>query len=356
MLPTQRYNELMSRQRFKRDLTQEHALLLMDRIFTQIVDSKNNKDSFLSFLWKKKEIEIKGFYFWGGVGRGKTFLMDLFYEVLPVTDKKRMHFHHFMQDVHHQLSLIKDQKNPLKLIAKTFSTEFSILCLDEFMVHDIGDAMILSELLSALHLQGITLMTTSNTAPENLYQDGLQRSQFMSTIEHINDQCHILHIDGGIDYRNQNLDKNLNPLFQEDCAKILPIIESYDLEEIADESSIEVRGRKIEVIKLYKSAVWFDFSAICKTTRSRVDYIDISQQFLTVIISNIQSMDDQSNDVTRRFITLIDVLYDQKIRLIFNIQADMSELYTGKFLKFEFSRTISRLNEMQSSHYLNKRQ
>ncbi len=357
MLPSQRYNELMSRKRFSRDLTQEHAIVVLDDVFNQIFSEPNvNKFSFFKpFSWmSKNKPPIKGCYLWGGVGRGKTFIMDLFYDVLPIKAKKRVHFHHFMKDIHERLSLIKQVKNPLQVIAEQLSKEFKVLCLDEFMVHDIGDAMILSELLSGMSKFGITLLTTSNTAPENLYLDGLQRSQFLATINHLNQHCHVLHVDGGHDYRAQEKVANTVYYFPHSEQSMTCIHQWLEMNhhQVKALDTIEIQSRQIDSLFMAKNAIWFEFSAICKTNRSRSDYIELSESFRVIVISGLHVMDDQANDVTRRFITLVDVLYDHKTILIISADVKMNELYQGTFLKFEFRRTISRLYEMQAKHYL----
>lgn len=355
MQPSQRYNELMSRKRFSRDLTQEHAIVVLDTLYNQIVQRhKDKKKSFLSKLFKSNNNDlIKGCYLWGGVGRGKTFIMDLFYDSLPIENKKRIHFHHFMKDIHERLSSVKHTKNPLKLISKQLSNEFIVLCLDEFMVHDIGDAMILSELLSGMNEYGITLLTTSNTAPENLYLDGLQREQFLKTIEHLNQHCHILHVDSGVDYRSQ--EKIAHTVyyigdFEESMNHIHQWLK-LNHHKVKKHKNILINKRLIDCLYSSKHSIWFDFTAICKTNRSRGDYIDLSEQYKVIIISGIQVMDDRANDVTRRFISLVDVLYDHKTQLVISASVDIESLYEGTFLKFEFKRTMSRLHEMQTHHY-----
>jgi len=349
----------MSRKRFTRDLTQEHAIVILDDLFIQLTsEAKNKKNIFLNRVLKNifsKPEPIKGCYLWGGVGRGKTFIMDLFYDVLPMHKKKRIHFHHFMKEIHERLGLIKQVKDPLHLIARQLSEEFSVLCLDEFMVHDIGDAMILSELLSAMTDAGIVLLTTSNTAPENLYLDGLQRSQFLKTISHINQHCHVLHVDSGVDYRVQ--EKIANTVYyspqSEQSIDCIHQWLSLNQHQVSKVSCININSRHIDVLYRSKQAIWFEFTALCKTNRSRTDYIGLSQQFEVLVISGLHIMDDQANDVTRRFITLIDVLYDSKTKLLISADVGIEQLYEGKFLKFEFRRTISRLHEMQAKHYLN---
>lgn len=357
MLPSQRYNELMSRKRFSRDLTQEHAIVVLDGVFKHIIaGSHANKFSIFNPLsWKNKNKKpIKGCYLWGGVGRGKTFIMDLFYDVLPIKDKQRLHFHHFMKDIHERLSLLDKVKNPLKIIAEQLSKEFSVLCLDEFMVHDIGDAMVLSELLSGMSEFGITLLTTSNTAPENLYLDGLQRSQFLATIRHINQHCHVLHVDGGYDYRAKEKIENTvyySPHSEQsmNCIHQWLELNQYPVKPL---DSITIQSREIESLFVAKQAIWFEFSAICKTNRSRSDYIELTERFRVIVISGLHVMDDQANDVIRRFITLVDVLYDNKTILLISADVNIEALYEGSFLKFEFRRTMSRLYEMQAKHYL----
>jgi len=352
MLPSQRYNELMSRKRFVRDLTQEHAIVLLDEIYHQLLEP--SKRSFFDSLFAQKKEPIKGCYLWGGVGRGKTFIMDLFFDVLPIKNKKRLHFHHFMKDIHQRLSQVKQIKNPLRVIAQELSQEFSILCLDEFMVHDIGDAMILSELLAGMSQEGITLLTTSNTAPENLYLDGLQRSQFLKTISHINQHCHILHVDSGIDYREKEKVDNTvyySPNSAENIQYIHQWLASNQHVE-QDISSITLQSRQVDVLYHYEHAIWFSFDVLCKTNRSRSDYIELIEHFKVIVITGLHVMDDQANDVIRRFITLVDVFYDNKITLVISSEVAIEDLYEGSFLKFEFKRTISRLYEMQTKHYL----
>lgn len=355
MLPSQRYNELMSRKRFARDLTQEHAIVVLDDIYNKLLDqSKRSKLSLIRKFSFKKKAPIKGCYLWGGVGRGKTFIMDLFYDVLPMKDKKRIHFHHFMKDIHERLSLVKQTKNPLLVIAQQLSAEFSVLCLDEFLVHDIGDAMILSELLAGMSQNGVALLTTSNTAPENLYLDGLQRAQFLKTIDHLNEHCHILHVDGGVDYREKEKVENTVYYHPNSDENIQHIHEWLAMNQHVEQGmhSITIQSRLLKVRHRYEHAIWFEFEQICKTTRSRSDYIELIEHFKVVVITGLHVMDDQANDVTRRFISLIDVLYDNNVILVLSSDVNIEALYAGTFLKFEFRRTMSRLYEMQTKHYL----
>jgi cell division protein ZapE len=282
--------------------------------------------------------------------------MDLFFDVLPMKDKKRLHFHHFMKDIHERLSGVKQTKNPLSVIAKNLSDEFSVLCLDEFMVHDIGDAMILSELLAAMTQHGITLLTTSNTAPENLYLDGLQRTQFLKTISLLNQYCHVLHVDGGIDYREHDKDVNTVYFWPNSKCSMKSIHQWFANNYYAElkTHSITLQSRQLNVLYRYEEAIWFEFDIICKTNRSRSDYIELTERFKVVALSGLHVMDDQANDVIRRFITLVDVVYDNNITLIISADVNIEALYEGEFLKFEFRRTMSRLYEMQSKHYLKR--
>ena len=260
-----------------------------------------------------------------------------------------------MKDIHERLSEIKLTKNPLKKISEQLAQEFSVLCLDEFMVHDIGDAMVLSELLAGMNEQGITLLTTSNTAPENLYLDGLQREQFLKTIEHLNQYCHILHVDAGVDYRTE--DKVAKTVFYTpstheniDCLHTWLKLNHH---KVIEQKYIEINGRTINTLYASKKSIWFKFHALCKTNRSRGDYIVLSERYQVIVISGLHVMNDQANDVTRRFISLVDVLYDNKTQLLISSDVDIDSLYEGEFLKFEFKRTMSRLYEMQTEHYLN---
>ena len=296
-------------------------------------------------------------YFWGGVGRGKTYLMDVFYQCLPFESKQRTHFHRFMRHVHHRLSVHKGIKNPLKMVAQELADEAMVICFDEFFVSDIADAMILAGLLDELFRLEVCLVTTSNIVPDLLYRDGLQRQRFLPAIDLLKQHCQVINVDGGTDYRLRALEKA--PLY---CSP-LGLKADADIEaifnrlvpvegEIKIAVNLEVEGRSIPVVKLSEDIVWFQFTSLCEGPRSQNDYIDIAREFHAVIISNIPMMGDDNNDAARRFINLVDEFYDRNVKVAISAAEGLPNLYSGGRLAFEFERTQSRLLEMQSHEYL----
>jgi len=298
---------------------------------------------------------LQGIYLWGGVGRGKTFLMDLFFVSLDVERKKRIHFHRMMSDVHARLKKITDTENPLDEVAADIAAETSVLCFDEFFVSDIGDAMILGRLLDGLFDRGVILVTTSNTKPGDLYKEGLQRQRLVPAIEALERHTTVIELDGGTDYRLR--------LFEEAGTYLTPANEiahvrlTHYFEEIASGKSISdhqinILGREIETRHCAKGVVWFDFMDICDGPRSQEDYIEIARWYPTVIISDIPVLTGELDNPARRFVALVDEFYDRKVKLVLSAAAGADELYQGKRLEFEFQRTASRLIEMQSADYL----
>jgi len=298
---------------------------------------------------------IKGLYFWGGVGRGKTYLMDLFYESLPFAEKRRMHFHRFMRHVHQQLHLLQGEPNPLRKIARDFAQQCRVLCFDEFFVSDITDAMILAGLLDALFQQGVVLVATSNVAPVNLYRDGLQRSKFLPAIALLDANTTILNVDGGVDYRLRVLQDAeiyhapLDAQADEGLARSFKAL-SPDMGESA--VLLEIEGRHIPTRYCGDGVVWFEFSALCEGPRSQNDYIELAMLYQTVLVSNVPQFTVHREDAARRFISLVDEFYDHNVKLILSAAVSVLELYQGERLVFEFQRTQSRLQEMQSEEYL----
>ena len=298
---------------------------------------------------------VRGIYLWGGVGRGKTLLMDLFFETLDIEGKRRIHFHRMMHDVHARLARIRNVEDPLDKVAADLAAETSVLCFDEFFVSDIGDAMILGRLLDGLFRRGVTLVATSNAQPRDLYRDGLQRSRFIPAIEALEQYAEVIELDGGTDYRLR--------LFEEAGTYLTPdddIAErklSHYFEEIAsgrtiDRHRIEVLGREIQTRRSAKGVAWFDFADICDGPRSQDDYIEIARWYPTVIVSGVPVLTASSENAARRFIALVDEFYDRKVKLVLSAAAGVDALYQGKRLGFEFQRTASRLTEMQSAPYL----
>ena len=297
----------------------------------------------------------RGLYLWGGVGRGKTWLMDMFFESLPFPQKRRRHFHRFMHDVHTELKGLQNQESPLEAVAERMAGDTRVLCFDEFFVTDIADAMILGGLFEGLFKRGVALVATSNVPPSDLYKDGLQRQRFLPAIDLIESHVEVLNVDGATDYRLRQLTqagtylissapdtpKRLEALFAE--------LAHYGS---ATDGTIEIEGRTIPVVRQSSSAVWFEFDAICSGPRSQDDYIEIAREYQSVIVADVPILDSLRENPARRFIALVDELYDRNVNLIVSAAAPPMELYRGEKLTFPFERTISRLIEMQSEDYL----
>ncbi|MYD44105.1 MAG: AFG1 family ATPase [Gammaproteobacteria bacterium] len=296
----------------------------------------------------------KGIYLWGGVGRGKTFLMDLFFEWLPITAKRRMHFHHFMQHVHQKLHEFEGRADPLRVIANEFREHTLLLCFDEFYVADIGDAMILAELLEALFNQGLVFLATSNTAPTNLYENGLQRSKFVPAIHLIESNTHVHEIGGAHDYRLEALHKDqiYRLIYPTSLVERRADQQNLLRREVPVGQSIAINKRKLSVLYEYEGTVGFTFHELCETPRNASDYIELARLFHTVVLYDIPILGIDSDSSARRFIALIDEFYDRNVNVIFYAQAPIHELYQGHQLVEPFKRTISRVIEMQSDSYL----
>ena len=325
-----------------------------------LAEQQREQGGFLSSLFKKRSAPEpaleSGLYLWGGVGRGKTLLCDMFFDGLPITAKKRVHFHRFMRGVHDQLATIKNVESPLEIVADQLAAECRVLVLDEMHVNDITDAMLMGGLLQALFSRGVTLITTSNAEPDNLYKDGLQRSRFVPAIESIKQHTEVAFLGGDIDYRLRVLENGEiyhTPLDEFADATL----EAYFHQMVAagtfeTAQSISVNGRQIDTVMLSDDVVWFTFETLCMTSRSTDDYIELARLFHTVLIGGVTTMDAKSDDVGRRFINLVDEFYDRNVKLVLTAEAVPEQLYSGDRLSFEFDRTVSRLREMQSTDYL----
>lgn len=357
--PLQRYLKDLDKEGFVADPAQKMAVDKLQRLYEALVvdESIRNNEAkrwFTKFS-KKKLVPVKGLYFWGGVGRGKTYLMDNFYESLPFQNKMRIHFHRFMQRVHAELTSLNDQKNPLIIVAKRLSDEARIICFDEFFVSDIGDAMILAGLMTELFENGVSLVCTSNIVPDRLYENGLQRARFLPVIDMVKKHTEVVNVDGGNDYRLRTLEQA--ELYHHPLDDIATInLEKYysnlALEAGSHELNLEINGRIIKARRHADDVVWFEFSELCDGPRSQNDYIEIARQFHAVIISNVPQLNIDKDDQARRFINLVDEFYDRSVKVIISAAAPIHELYLGGKLSFEFERTESRLLEMQSKTYL----
>jgi len=347
------------------DEAQARVMALLDQRFTQLVARSANKagwfeslaNKFLSSKSGRADTSIKGLYLWGGVGRGKTMMMDMFCHALPPERRQRMHFHRFMRRVHDGLGRFSGQANPLLKVADEIASQGDVLCFDEFFVSDIGDAMILGEVMTALFARGVVLVATSNVEPANLYKNGLQRSRFLPAIDQIYAHCDVHEIDQGQDFRLRTL--------QQARLYHWPLSESTDqsmresfsaLASDREKSNVRLRveNRMIEALKVAGDVAWFRFSSLCEGPRSQNDYIELATLFTTVLMSEVPVLDVNREDAARRFISLVDEFYDRRVKLVISADQPITDLYQGQRLSFEFERTQSRLLEMQSEEYLSQ--
>jgi cell division protein ZapE len=297
----------------------------------------------------------QGLYFWGGVGRGKSFLMDVFYDCVPYRRKRRIHFHNFMAEVHHEMKLLAGEKDPLLALADNIAKSTRLLCFDEFHVSDIADAMILGRLLEAIFERGVVLMTTSNYPPDGLYPDGLQRQKFLPTITLLKNKLRVLNVDGGSDYRLREMTREslfIVPADAASDARMAAMFERLSPLALSGETQIEIVGRMIPVKKLSHGVAWFEFGELCGGPRAQADYLEIAHQFHTVFVSHVPQLSADEAPAAQRFIWLVDVFYDKRVKLVISAAALPHELVVDSVQSAEFARTASRLVEMQSKDYL----
>ncbi len=356
--PLSRYQEDLIKPDFEPDEAQKLAVDNLQRLYDDLVKFKPIEANFLTKIGLKKAAPkrpIQGLYFWGGVGRGKTYLVDTFFECLPFENKMRMHFHRFMHRVHADRKQLRDQEDPLVIIGKRLAKETRVLCFDEFVVHDVADAVILARLMKVLFAEGVTLVATSNVEPKNLYKGGLQRELFMPAIDMLYEFTDVVNIDSGIDYRLRFLDKAETYFTPNNAAATEGMV--YNFEHLAPDDGIadaliEVEGRELQSIRRADGVIWFSFDVLCDGPRSQADYIELAMCFHSILLSNVPVLDRLKEDQARRFINLVDVFYDHNVKLIISADAPVDSLYTGSRNEFEFKRTMSRLQEMQSHDYL----
>lgn len=358
MTPLERYQADLKRPDFFHDAAQENAVRHLQRLYDDLVASSQAGTGLLGKLFgKKRQGPVKGVYFWGGVGRGKTYLVDTFFDALPFEQKMRTHFHRFMKRVHEEMKTLKGEKNPLTIIGKRFADEARVICFDEFFVSDITDAMILATLLDELFKNGVSLVATSNIVPDGLYKDGLQRARFLPAIELLKQHTEIVNVDSGVDYRLRaleqaelfhwpldaeaevSLDKSFRSLLPEHCT-------------VEENKALMIENRAIMARKEGDDVAWFEFRELCDGPRSQNDYIELARCHHTVVLSDVPMLDGSADDKARRFVHLIDELYDRGVKLIMSAATPPERLYCGERLAFEFRRTASRLQEMRSREYL----
>ncbi len=356
MRPAAAYRQGVAAGDWESDVLQQSVLEALNRIHDEL--RAPAQAGVLARLLRhfRADLPVRGLYLWGSVGRGKTFLVDLFYAHLDLPAKRRLHFHRFMAEVHARMRALGGHADPLVQVAADYAREVRLLCLDEFQVSDIGDAMVLGRLLEQLFARGVTLVTTSNTAPENLYPDGLQRASFLPAIILLQAHCQVLEMAGGQDYRLRTLSR----------AKVWQVPAQAEAEatlaqffsrlagatDRETDTHIEINGRQIPVRARADGVIWFDFAVLCEGPRSVADYIEIARHFHTVIVSGVPRFDRLNEDAAWRFVLLVDELYDRGVKLIASAATAPTDLYHGRRAVHEFERSVSRLIEMQSAAYL----
>lgn len=347
------YEQTLQSRGFSADAAQCNAVSRLQRAYDEWVTYKEKRRNPLRRWLSPPEVP-RGVYMWGGVGRGKSFLMDSFYSVVPLKRKTRVHFHEFMRDIHRQLDALKKVADPLDTVAANVAKKYRLICFDEFHVIDIADAMILYNLFKALFAHGVSFIITSNFEPSTLYPDGLHRDRILPAIALLKEKMDILQVDGGTDYRKRALvqvaayhtpaDANAERALQAAFERIAEMVDENPV--------IRVEGRDIRSLRRAGGVIWFDFATLCGGPRSQNDYLEIASRFHTVILSGIPAMSAAMASEARRFIWLVDVLYDHKIKLLVSAEVPMERLYAEGSQAMEFQRTVSRLMEMQSAEYM----
>lgn len=347
------YEAELATRGYTSDPAQLRAVAALERCASEWAGFKEQRSNALKKLINHPEVP-RGVYMYGGVGRGKSFLMDCFYGAVPIRRKTRLHFHEFMREVHRELRELQGTVNPLDELGKRISRRYRLICFDEFHVADITDAMILHRLLAALFDNGVGFVTTSNFRPDDLYPNGMHRDRVLPAIELIKDKLEVLSVDNGVDYRGRTLGQlklyhtPLGPAADAEMAQAF-----NRLAESQDENPVlQIESRQIQARRKAGGVVWFDFKTLCGGPRSQNDYLEIATQFHTVLLSDIPAMPVRMASEARRFTWLIDVLYDRRVKLIMSAQVPPEALYTDGPLAHEFPRTVSRLNEMQSAEFL----
>ena len=347
------YNKVIARRGYVSDASQQTAVATLQELYDQWVGYKARRNTRLKRLFVKPELP-RGVYLWGGVGRGKSFLMDSFYLCVPLAKKRRVHFHHFMRDVHQALDELKGAEDPLKLLAQDIAEKYRLICFDEFHINDIADAMILGRLLEHLFDNRVMLCMTSNYHPDLLWKDGLQRAKFLPAIDLIKTRLVVINVDAGVDYRLRVLEsaKVYHTPVTPETAQALDG-EFSRIAEVEDETqALDVEGREIAYLRRAGGVVWFDFKTLCGGPRSYTDYVDLARRFHTIVLSDVPEMGPRQAAEARRFTWLIDVMYDARVKMIMSAAVPAQQLYTQGALAHEFARTVSRIEEMQTVDYL----
>jgi len=346
--------------RFEKDDLQLYAISILQNVNDSISLSSDPFWKKLKVFFKQKFFspnitQNKGVYLWGQVGRGKTYLLDLFFKNLRFPEKKRWHFNEFMQFLHQEMRIVKGEADPLVKVAQRLKMRAKVICLDEFYVSDIADAMLLGRLLELLFKEDVIVVASSNSHPDNLYLNGLQKPLFLPAIDAIKKNLFCIHMDGDFDYRTKLWEKlsiYYYPQTPDVTAKFLNTFKHVAQGRIQWATPLAIQNRNIATIAMAASEVWFEFKVLCGFGRGTADYIEVAQRFQTVFLSDVPVLDADHEDELRRFITLIDEFHDKKIHLILSAAVDLENLYQGAGLQFEFTRTKSRLLYMQTAEYL----
>ncbi|MGR2766237.1 cell division protein ZapE [Photobacterium ganghwense] len=359
MTPLQKYQEDLKRDDFMADPAQAMAVRHLDDLYHRLLKPKPVAERTMMDRVLRRSPPPpppeKGLYFWGGVGRGKTYLVDTFYDCLPTQRKMRVHFHRFMQRVHDELRTLEQQADPLQVVADRFKQEADLICFDEFFVSDITDAMLLGTLFEALFKRGITLVATSNIPPDELYRNGLQRARFLPAIALIKANCEVVNVDSGVDYRLRTLEQAEIYHAPLDAAAEQNMLRYFEQLSVAPRFSgknIEINHRTLPTLHEAEGVVHFNFATLCQTARSQADYMELARLYHTVLLSEVKQMGEAESDAARRFIALVDEFYERNVKLIISAEVNWENLYQGQRLAFEYKRCCSRLVEMQSHDYL----
>jgi cell division protein ZapE len=347
------YQHALIERGFKSDPAQHRAVDRLQQAYDEWVHFKAQRSSTFKRLINRPEVP-RGVYMWGGVGRGKSFLMDSFYSVVPVVRKTRLHFHEFMREVHRQLDELKGVANPLDEVALRIAKKYRLICFDEFHVSDIADAMILYNLLGALFANGVSFIMTSNYDPDLLYPDGLHRDRMLPTIALLKEKLDVMNVDAGLDYRKRAMEQVqtfYTPL-NADSDRALRAAWTKVADTADEDTRVHIENREIRALRRAGGAIWFDFATLCGGPRSQNDYLELASRFHTVILSGIPVMSAAMSSEARRFTWLIDVFYDHKVKLLMSAASEPEALYTTGVLSNEFHRTVSRIIEMGSREYM----
>ncbi len=350
---TQVYEAELAARGFQADAAQLRAVQALERCAQEWGGYKEQRSNAFKKLINRPDIP-RGVYLYGGVGRGKSFLMDCFYQAVPIRRKTRLHFHEFMREVHREMVELQGTQNPLDVLGQRIAKRFKLICFDEFHVADITDAMILHRLLNALFANGVGFVTTSNFRPDGLYPDGLHRDRILPAIDLLNSHLEVLEVDNGTDYRRRTMEQATLyhvPLGESAEAAMAQtfnaIAEAHD-----EDPALHIESRTIQAQRRAGGLVWFDFRTLCGGPRSQNDYLEIASRFHTVFLSGVPYMPVRMASEARRFTWLVDVLYDRRVKLVMSAQVEPEQLYTEGPMAHEFPRTVSRLREMQSKEFL----